>query len=83
MSDPSVRPEVEAVLGIRRNGITALVRSLETRLRPSLDVARAAAIVDALTLSEVYAELVDVQGWTSDQYESWLATTLRSQLLGR
>lgn len=83
MADPSVRPEVEAVLGIRRNGITALAGSLESRLRPSMDVARAAAIVDALTLHEVYAELVDVQGWTPDQYETWLAMALRSQLLGR
>jgi AcrR family transcriptional regulator len=83
MSDPSIRPEVEAILGIRRNGITALARSLEVRLRPPMDVARAAAILDALTLPEVYAELVDVQGWTPDQYEAWLATMLRSQLLAR
>ncbi len=83
MSDPSVRPEVEAVLGIRRNGITALARSLEARYRPPMDVARAAAILDALTLYEVYAELVDVQGWTPDEYEVWLATTLRRQLLAR
>ena len=83
MSDPSVRPAVEAVLGIRRNGITALARSLEARFRPPMDVARAAAILDALTLPEVYAELVDVQGWTPDEYQAWLAATLRRQLLTR
>jgi AcrR family transcriptional regulator len=83
MSDPSVRPEVEAVLVIRRNGITAVARSLETRYRPPMDVARATAILDAFTLYEVYAELVDVHGWTADQFESWLAAALRSQLLRR
>jgi AcrR family transcriptional regulator len=83
MSDPSIRPEVEAVLAIRRNGIAALARSLEAHYRPTMDVARAAAILDALTLPEVYAELVDVQGWTPDQFEAWLAATLRDQLLER
>ncbi|HEX7400120.1 MAG TPA: helix-turn-helix domain-containing protein [Candidatus Limnocylindrales bacterium] len=83
MSDPSIRPEVEAVLAIRRNGIAALARSLEARYRPPMDVARAAAILDALTLPEVYAQLVDVQGWTPDQFEAWLAATLRDQLLER
>lgn len=83
MSDASVRPEVEAVLGIRRNGIAEFARSLETRLRPPMDVARAAAILDALTLPEVYVELVEVQGWTPYQFEAWLAAALRNQLLGR
>lgn len=83
MSDPSIRPEVEAVVAIRRNGIAALARSLEAHYRPMMDVARAAAILDALTLPEVYAELVDVQGWTPDQFEAWLAATLRDQLLER
>ena len=81
MSDPSIRPEVEAVMAIRRNGIAGLARSLEAHYEPPMDVARAAAILDALTLPEVYAELVDVQGWTPDQFEAWLAATLRDQLL--
>ena len=71
------------MLAIRRNGIAALARSLEAHYRPPMDVARAAAILDALTLPEVYAELVDVQGWTPDQFEAWLAATLRDQLLER
>ena len=80
-ADPSLRPEVEAVGRTRRNGITALARSLEIRLKPGIDVAQAAAILDALTLPEVYAELVDVQGWTPDQFEAWLADSLGQQLL--
>ena len=80
-TDPTLRPEVEAVLATRRAGIGRLSRRLEGDLAPGLDVGRATAILDALTLPAVYGELVDVQGWTPDEYERWLATTLRDQLL--
>ena len=42
---------------------------------------RATAILDALTLPEVYVELVDVHGWTPDDYEAWLGRSLRQQLI--
>lgn len=83
MSDPSVRPEVDAVLAIRRNGIAAFAGSVGPGLRPSMTVTRAAAVIDALTLYELYAELVDVHGWSADDYETWLARALRSELLTR
>lgn len=82
-TDPTLRLEVEAVLATRRSGIGRLSRRLEEDLVPGLGVARATAILDALTLPAVYGELVDVQGWTPDEFELWLATTLRGQLLGR
>lgn len=44
-----------------------------------IDVKRATAILDALTLPEVYLELVDVQGWTPDEFEAWLGRSLRQQ----
>jgi hypothetical protein len=31
----------------------------------------------------VYRELTGERGWTPDEYERWLAATLRQQLLGR
>jgi AcrR family transcriptional regulator len=70
--DPSVRAEVEQVLGMRRNGIARLARSLEPELAPGIDVAYATAVLDALTLPEVYAELTGSQGWSADQFEAWL-----------
>jgi AcrR family transcriptional regulator len=82
MSDPSVRAEVDAVLGVRRNGIAAFVRILEGRLGPGLGALRAIAIIDALTLPEVFVELVSVEGWTADEYEAWLGALLRRELLG-
>ena len=81
-TDPSVRVEVEEVLGMRRNGIARLARSLEAKLQPGTDLAHATAILDALTLPEVYAELTDIGGWSADDYEEWLARCLKGQLLG-
>jgi hypothetical protein len=49
---------------------------------PGLTVEKAHDIVLALTLLEVYLEL-RARGWSADAYETWLATTLRAQLLGR
>jgi AcrR family transcriptional regulator len=82
-TDPAVRAEVEQVLGMRRNGIARLARSLEAELHPAIDPAHATAILDALTLPEVYAELTGIGGWSADEFESWLAQSLKSQLLGR
>jgi hypothetical protein len=50
-------------------------------LRPGLTPERAAAIYLALTRAEVYLELVEVFGWSPDDYEAWLADTLKQQLL--
>ncbi len=76
-TDPSARAGVEGALQRRRAGIGRIAASLG----PTVDVRRATALIDALTLPAVYSELVDVQGWTPDAYETWLATTLREQLL--
>lgn len=80
-ADPEIRAGVAATLERRRAGIRSLVAAMEEDLQPGLGVARAAAIVDALTLPEVYAELVDVQGWTPDVYEGWLAMVLTRELI--
>ena len=82
-TDPSVRAEVERVLGIRRNGIERLARSLAEELATGIEPAQAAAIIDALTLPEVYSELTDIANWTADMYEAWLGQCLKNQLLSR
>ena len=82
-TDPSVRAEVEQVLGMRRNGIARLARSLEAELSAGIDPSQAAAILDALTLPELYAELTEVANWTADKYEAWLEQCLKDQLLFR
>ncbi len=60
-----------------------LAGSLGPALARSVDVPRATAILDALTLPAVYCECIDVHGWTPDEFELWLAATLRQQLLRR
>jgi AcrR family transcriptional regulator len=80
-TDPTVRDEVEQVLSGRREGIGRLARSMAT-LEPSLETRRIIAVIDALTLPEVYAELVVVQGWSADDYQTWIADALRRLVLG-
>lgn len=80
-ADPAIRAGEAATLARRRGGILGLATVLAPALRPDVDVAQAAAILDALTLPEVYAELVDVQGWTPDRYEAWVAGVMIDELL--
>ncbi len=80
-TDPSVRDEVKEVLGMRRRGIARLAQSMEGQLAPGTDVIHATAVIDALTLPEVYAELTGFGGWSADDFEVWLAGCLKTQLL--
>jgi AcrR family transcriptional regulator len=80
-TDQSVRAEVEQVLGMRRDGIARLARSLAGELRTGLDETYATAVMDALTLPEVYAALIDAGGRSPDDFEAWLAKCLKDQLL--
>ena len=80
-ADAQIRAGVAATLEQRRRGIAALATSLDAALRPGVSVGQAYAVLDALTLPEVYEELVGVHGWTSDAYEAWLAGTLVRELL--
>ena len=79
-ADTSLRNDVDAVLGARRRGIGELARSL-AQARPTIDPSRAAAVIDALTLPEVYAELVRIHDWSADAYEAWLAAMLQRAVL--
>jgi AcrR family transcriptional regulator len=82
MADAAMRAGLEETLERRRGGLRALAERIAPDLRPALDVKAAAAILDALTLPEIRAELVDIHGWTDDAYEAWLAALLQRALLG-
>ena len=81
--DHSLREGVAAAGSRRTAGITAFVGSLDADFGLGLDSARAVAVVHALTLHEVYDELVARHGWTSDAYEGWLGDQLVHGILGR
>jgi AcrR family transcriptional regulator len=79
--DADAAAELKTALTGRRTTLSRTVESWASSLRPGLEVQRAVAIFLALTQAQVYLELVREWGWTPDEYESWLAETLKQQLL--
>lgn len=80
-ANPTIRAEMAGGVAARRRGIAALARSLAARDAGLGDEARTAAVIDALTVPEVYANLVGAHAWTADAYETWLAAALRRLVL--
>lgn len=79
-ADLEIRSGVESAQGRRREGIRAFVQGLEQDHVARLDSDRAAAILDALTMHDLYTQLVGVHGWSPDDYEEWLRSQLMSAL---
>lgn len=65
----------------RARSLHSIVMGCETELRAGLGPDRAGAIIRGLTSAEVYVELVGGEGWTPDEYESWLAGLLADVLM--
>jgi AcrR family transcriptional regulator len=82
-ADPGVRAGVAKARERRQQGIASLAQGLASELPPEMDVARATSMLDALTLHAVYAQLVDVHGWSAEAYEAWLAEQLVANLAPR
>jgi len=80
-ADPEAAAELAVALEGRRKNLTAFIEEMAPDLRQELDAARAADIFLALTMAEIYDTLVRQRGWTPDEYETWLTTLLRQQLL--
>ncbi len=82
LTDATIRASVDQVLQRRRRGLASLAEALAPDLVSGMTTQRAAAVLDALTLPEVWMELVETQGWTADEYEAWLRQIVGQQLLG-
>jgi len=82
-ADPSIRAGVEAARNRRQAGIAAFVRGIAEDLAPEMDIAWTTALVDALSLYDVYVQLVAVHGWSTDAYEAWLSAQLVSCIVQR
>jgi len=67
----------------RHRGQSRIVRNLADRkaLRPGLTQEAAADIVYTVLSPEVYGILTIERGWSEDDYEAWIAHTLRTRLL--
>jgi hypothetical protein len=82
-TDGEPRAERQAILDRRLGGLTALVEALARGPGTGVGRVTAIAILDALTIPRVYAQLVLERGWSSDAYERWLAAVPRDHLVGR
>jgi TetR/AcrR family transcriptional regulator, regulator of cefoperazone and chloramphenicol sensitivity len=82
-TDPDVATEHREVLDSRAAVFDEIARSIEPSLAPSVDVGTATDLLWVLANEELYRELVVERGWSNDRFETWLADTLRFQLLGR
>ncbi len=80
-TDPELRDEANKPYERRRDGLRTLVDALRRGLRQGLEGEDAIGALDALTLPDVYVELVRGLGWSADAYEAWLARSLRRLLL--
>ncbi len=80
--DPVAAADVTAILETRARSLFEVVRPLGPHLAPGLTAKKAHDLVLALTLLEIYLELL-AHGWTPQEYEAWLASALRVQLLGQ
>jgi len=79
--DADAAAELKAALTGRQTTLASFIRDSAPMLRPGLDPERAVAIYLALTQHEVYRQLVDVFGWSPNDYEIWLSDLLKQQLL--
>lgn len=80
-SDPLMAETMRNVLAARERELRKLIDSLAPQLRPDLTVDSALDLTLALTLPELFHLLVVERGWSERRYETWLGTTLVSQLL--
>jgi AcrR family transcriptional regulator len=80
-ADPRAAAELTQALTGRREGLQGFAKSLVPHLRAGLDADHAASILQALCLPEVFDELVRRSGWSADEYQAWLARTLKWELL--
>jgi AcrR family transcriptional regulator len=81
-ADPRAAAELTQALAGRREGLQSFAANLKPHLRSDLDVDHAASILQAMCLPEVFDELVRHSGWSADEYQIWLARTLKREMLG-
>ena len=76
---PETRALLRSKLAGRNQVMDAFIASLGEHLR--VPVAEAQAVYRALAAAGVYRELVEESGWTTSQFQHWVADALRRHLL--
>lgn len=80
-ADPSIAEIWSQALRGREREKRRFIEALADHLSHRLTVKTATDIYVSLERPEIYAELVFDRGWSPEEYEEWLATTLKQQLL--
>jgi AcrR family transcriptional regulator len=82
--DPDVAATVEDGKRRHRAGATGSAHKLAAlgALRDGMAAEDAAALIAVLTWQSIYAQLTREHGWSLDQCEHWITTTLQCTLLG-
>lgn len=83
-ADPQFAEMVRRISEGRRQNAARVARSLarERALRPEVSEEQARDVMYALASPEIYELLVTRSGWSDDQFETWLSSTLAGSLLG-
>jgi AcrR family transcriptional regulator len=79
--DSEAASELQSALEGRRRNISQWLEAASNLFQSDLSIKQIIAIYLALTRAELYFELVNVWGWSPDEYERWLTTTLEMQFL--
>ena len=79
--DPAAAEENRRVLDSRAGQMRQLVHRLAPDLRADLTLRSATDILWAFSTEELYRELVQERRWTPGRYQTWMARTLKQQLL--
>jgi AcrR family transcriptional regulator len=81
--DPEVRDQWAQIQGERLGGAHGFVRILRTKgpLKKGLHAKRAGDVVWTLIDASLYQRLVVERGWTSKEFERWLAGRMATELL--
>jgi len=80
-SEADARDDLKPRLAAREHMIQTVCKAIRPVLVDAITPAQAHAIISALTLPEVYRDLVLDRGWSPDDYQTWLSHTLTTQLL--
>lgn len=82
-SEPNAARMWSALRLVADDTVSRVIGGVADQFTPGVSASRAVDIMWALSRAAVYRELTGERGWTPDEYERWLAATLRQQLLGR
>jgi len=80
-SEADVRKELQPRLAARDEMIRSVCEVLAQSASGTFSTSDAIALVSAITLPEVYRELVRDRGWTPRRYQEWVERSLVQQLV--